>query len=88
MPERFKHTGETSQAKVSDAIGEPEYFLLPLLATDAVPHLFDSDGNPLDAEGHKITGDAELSQVHPGVCNLMTEALGQDPEHSESFSVA
>lgn len=38
----------------SDALGDPEFFLVPLLATDPLPYLFDSDGNPVNAEGEVI----------------------------------
>ncbi len=29
---------------------------MPLLASDPVPYLFDSEGNPVDAEGRPIAG--------------------------------
>lgn len=35
----------------SEAIGDPEFFLVPLLASDPLPYLFDGDGRPVNAEG-------------------------------------
>lgn len=34
-----------------DVVDEAEFFLVPLLATDPLPYLFDGDGNPVNADG-------------------------------------
>jgi hypothetical protein len=37
-----------------EEIDEAEYFLVPLLATDPLPYLFDADGNPVNADGEPL----------------------------------
>jgi hypothetical protein len=88
MFRQLKRLRETVKTEPNDAIGDCEYFLLPLLATGPVPYLFDSRGNPLNAEGDKITSGAELAELPVGIRNLMAEALGQDPEKLLSTDIA
>lgn len=37
-----------------DEVDEAEFFLVPLLATDPLPYLFDSDGNAVNVDGDVI----------------------------------
>lgn len=38
----------------ADEVDEAEFFLVPLLATDPLPYLFDGDGNPVNADGDPL----------------------------------
>jgi len=68
-----------------DAIGEPEYFLTSLLASDPVPYLFDGEGNLVDAEGNPLSESGDDAGLPPGIRRLQAEALAPAPsEPSES----
>lgn len=58
----------------SDAIGDPEFFLVPLLATDPLPYLFDGDGNPVNAEGVVIESNGNGNGLPDAIKHLQDEA--------------
>lgn len=39
----------------TEEIDEAEFFLVPLLATEPLPYLFDGEGNPVNARGDPLT---------------------------------
>lgn len=61
-----------------DEVDEAEFFLVPLLATDPLPFLFDSDGNPVNADGYPLD---EENGVPKAIRDLQDELR---PRHSPS----
>jgi hypothetical protein len=60
----------------SEPIGDPEFFLMPLLASDPIPYLFDSEGTPIDAEGRPIANGKDAkngSEVSAAILKLQKE---------------
>ena len=57
-------------------VGEPEYFLPALLASDPMLYLVDAEGNLIDAEG-KPLDDAAIEGVGlpPGLRRFQVEAM-------------
>jgi hypothetical protein len=58
----------------SDAIGDAEFFLVPLLATDPLPYLFDGDGNPVNAEGRPVESNGNGNGLPEAIKRLQKEA--------------
>lgn len=64
-PESQRSDASDDRYEKPEPIGDPEFFLMPLLASDPLPYLFDSDGNPVDAEGRPISnGNGVSAAIH------------------------
>jgi hypothetical protein len=54
-PAAIDHDGGGNGNGRPDEVDEAEFFLVPLLATDPLPYLFDGEGNPVNADGDQLT---------------------------------
>lgn len=69
-----------ASAKRNYEIGDPEFVLIPLLATDPLPYLIDLDGRLIDAKGN-VLDEPEAGRPSKAIRRLQKEA-----RRAEEFS--
>lgn len=64
-----------------ESIGDPEFFLAPLLASDPLPYLFDGEGHAVTADGARLD-ENDGNGVPPAIKRLQKDARPRRPARS------
>lgn len=79
-PKRIRQEAEMTAesgdgARSRKGLGDTEFILLPLLAVDPLPFLFNAEGDAVDINGDPVSDSGELSGISAGVRQLQREVL-------------